>query len=64
MPEETKICYLCGGSGSRTEYVTEIDMGTSVAMGLAMGTGYFPMTHTVPRTVTCYTCHGTGRVRS
>lgn len=63
-------CTYCHGRGKtdeRESYLdTEQDYGSSIAMGDALGAGYFPMTRTVTkyRTVSknCWHCHGTGKV--
>lgn len=45
-----KTCPKCFGAG------TEQDLGMSVAMGVALGGGYMPMTRI------CTVCWGSGRV--
>lgn len=48
--KKTKTCPTCYGAGTVT------DTGMSIAIGVAIGGGYFPMTKT------CTTCWGAGNV--
>lgn len=59
--DEKKTCYTCGGSGTETYTEQEQDPGMSLALGTAMGMGYFPSYRTVTRTRSCTWCHGTGK---
>lgn len=56
-------CTNCHGRGQVSELVTETDSGMSIAMGSALGMGYFPMTRTVTKDKTCPVCGGSGKQR-
>lgn len=54
-------CFNCRGTGKVSETRTEQDTATGVALGVALGMGYFPMTRTVTEEVRCSWCFGTGK---
>lgn len=58
--EKKRPCLRCNGRRTETYTTTESDPGTSVALGAAMGIGYFPMTRAVQKTRQCTQCRGTG----
>lgn len=59
-------CAKCHGTGQEESAsyttTTEPDVGTSVALGVALGMGYFPVTKRasklVTKKITCTRCHG------
>lgn len=57
-------CTMCSGTGKRTSYGTETeqDIPMGIALGTAMGIGYFPSTRTRSTTTKkkCTYCNGTG----
>lgn len=59
--DERKRCtnYGCN-SGYVTEMRTETDYSTGIALGTALGMGFFPSTKTVTERKPCPCCHGTG----
>lgn len=61
MASEKTRCSYCSGTGRRLETHTETDFAMGIALGTALGGGFFPSTKTVSEYVNCSMCHGSGK---